>query len=290
MTCSKKSKRIINSFKSLTMESIPDIEVLSFIFRSFNAQGLKLTLVFQIKTLPALSNQRKFNWPRPPQRPFPWGKINSFLWVVLLQSTLQIKGFAANVCKQFSWANRASRHLVKSSPVSCLQRRVIIASFLLYLCLTTLPALPHWFVPLMVRNGEWRHWRKMPFFRLSNQTMIVLKSHFTTHCHVCKAWGNGASQGAVRLLRRMQVVQVDVKRRGDKNVNKWHRGLRSHYTRFKFPQPAHLGANGLLIWSISPKARLRKTPTLSGDQASWTSADTVVPSSPFCRMSINMAP
>lgn len=111
----------------------------------------------------------------------------------------------------------------------------------------------------MVRNGEWRHWGKMPFFRPSNQTMKVLKSHFTTHCHVCKAWGNGASQGAVRLLRRMQVVQVDVKRRGDKNVNKWHRGLRSHYTRFKFPRPAHLVTNGLLIWSISPKARLSKT-------------------------------
>lgn len=106
-----------------------------------------------------------------------------------------------------------------------------------------------------VRNGEWRHWGKMPFFRLSSQTMIVLKSHFTTRWRVCKARGDGASQGAVRLLRRMQVVQVDVKRQGDKNISKWHRGLRLHYTGFKFHRPAHLGANSLLIWSISPKAR-----------------------------------
>ncbi len=130
---------------------------------------------------------------------------------------------------------------------------------LLYRCFTTLPALPHWSVPLIVRNSLSEDTRKRySFFKLSSQTMIVPKSHFTTHCRVCKAWGNDASREVVRLLRRMKVVQVDVKRRGDKNVNKWHQGLRSHYTGLKLPRSAHLGTNGLLIWSISPEARPRK--------------------------------
>lgn len=97
------SKRIINSLNSLTIESIPDLlkyyPLYSVYKGIISAQGLKTTLLSHIKTRLHCQIKESSIDPDQPKSDFHRVKINSFLWVVLLQSTLQIKGFAANVCK-----------------------------------------------------------------------------------------------------------------------------------------------------------------------------------------------